>query len=388
MDRLLVLVVFTLAVWACNSSKEKDQTGELKGNSDIAISEIHPNRAMPGTFVTIYGANFSDQSKVYIGDVEVDSVDFKSSMSLRIKVPKMAAETSRLKVTSSDSRFYSNAVSCTVLPVPGNVPAVYWTQHEIYRGIMTEDGISMELLVESAFTRGLEIDQANNVLYYGNFYGTIYKMDLDGEGKAPEVIMTLGEGLEDICLGNDQWLYYANQNSIGRVNLKDSTSHETLYAERIRPKSIEMDLENEIIYWAEADLGQIMKADINEKSEPAVLFGGENGLKRPVDFTIDKQNGAVYIADTPTFGDSRIMTGSVAGKNELEKLFHSDDGIGENILSIFVDQGNRNLYWMNSRGANNNNYADGGILRLSLDKENAQPEILFQPINHGHLVRL
>ncbi len=382
--QLAILTLF----YSCQSVTNESSTtlSNLKGNSDIMINEISPARAITGTPVTIYGTNLPvSDFEVYFNNTLVDSVIASSSLVLKVIVPETNKnENILVKVSKKES--YSNSLPFETYKITGHVPTLYYSQEGIFRSSVKNSKVKTVQISESAYIRGMVIDSLKGVIYHGSYYGPIFKVDTNTGDS--EQIVNVGNGLENFIIDKEgRWIYYANKTSILKIPLSgDTTKKEVLYSNLSSPQTVVLGPDGKTLYWCESDAVYIKKGSI-DREEAKILWDSNSDLRNPQDMVLDSSNGKLYIVDTPGYGDSKIFEGDLKS-GELLELTSTEKGAGEFISSIDMDRENKVLYWMNSKGMNNNHHDDGEIIRWSLKDATPEAQIVVQPINYGDIVRV
>ncbi len=144
---------------------------------------------------------------------------------------------------------------------------IYWTNsfhHRVSRANL--DGTDIEHLVTGLQSpEGIALDPVNGKMYWSEFLGqgSISRANLDGSGV--ELILpghvASSEGLAlDV---NTQKLYIANlSGSIDRLNT-DGSGYEVLVDSLGQPQQLSLDLSSGKIYWGDAALHKVMRANLD-----------------------------------------------------------------------------------------------------------------------------
>ncbi len=382
---LIWIVGMLVSVWACQANSSDE------GNANFKITEVFPVAAVPGTKIYIEGTQLPDSAfSIYFGKTPADTimVELPGSLISTVVPPIKEEKNLNLRISTDNNDKYSNSFSFTVIPLPGQVPSLYWIATGIYKGNVSASGTSkVTTLFEENYVRGMEVDTLAQVIHWGTYHGHIYTSSLSNNNT--KKLAEVGEGLQDFVLDKEKkWMYYSQQTSIYRLSLEDTTQKEILYEIRNHPLSLYLSAQEDKLYWCERGAADVLVGDLNAKdNEPKSIFSIDEGVQAPVALTIDEEQSKIYIADTRSFGDSYLLVGNLSKPGELEIMAKTKDGIGSNIQDIVLDKNKNYLYWISNEVATGDTQKAGDIMRMSVEGE-AQPEMIFQQINHGYLIDL
>lgn len=178
--------------------------------------------------------------------------------------------------------------SAIALDVPRG--KMYWGEQSEKSGAIWRanlDGSNPELVVNTAFHRGLAVDSVNGKIYWSTSitfsYGELWRANLDGSGaegivSSQQAFFKPAAVAVDPAAGKVYWTDYTID-VVRRANV-DGSGMETIYAVggNFNPRGITVDHDGGKIYWGQdVDLtgsaGKIMQAELNGQSPSALKTG-------------------------------------------------------------------------------------------------------------------
>ncbi len=211
---------------------------------------------------------------------------------------------------------------------------MYWAENgsnRIRRANL--DGSAVETIVNTdlGFPADLELDPAAGKIYWADRdRDWIRRADLDGANS--ETVISVP------AAGNDAAPYYLaldlagsqvywtdfDSRTIHRANL-DGTQQEAFLtvASPARLRDLALDLEAQMIYWADRGSSPKIQRASLDGSGIATLFDAADGLDRPHGLAIDSLAGTIYWTDTDT-GD--VVRGDIGGIGSPQILRNGSAG--------------------------------------------------------------
>lgn len=152
-----------------------------------------------------------------------------------------------------------------------------------------------------------------------------------------------------------QFVYFTNQTAVQRVNLENATEVETLVPEQVWPLAIAVDAQAGKIYWTDATLARILRANLDgSEVEPLVT----SGVTFPAGLALDLGAGKMYWGDRDLPGVSRA------------NLDGSDPELivpGVSALGVALDVLNEKIYWTEEQQRVGRANLDGSEAETLLD---------------------
>ncbi len=114
----------------------------------------------------------------------------------------------------------------------------------------------------------------------------------------------------------------------------------------VTPRAIALDLTNRQMYWSDASLKRITRANLDWISTPEVILDATDGLVNPKDLALDIANDFIYWADASA---STICRSALDGSGRIV-LFDFLDGLVQPV-GVAIDVPNSLIYWADANAS-------------------------------------
>ena len=242
------------------------------------------------------------------------------------------------------------AENITGIAVDARGGNVYWTEQtsnktgRIRRA--NPNGTNIQLVRElTSVPRGLAIDTSNNKLYLTTATGKVQRMNLDGTGSQPNLIVDLDapRGVAIDATGGK--VYWTEQTSyktgrIRRANL-NGTNIQLVKALTSVPRGLAIDTSNNKLYLTNA-WGKVQRMNLDGTGfQPNLIVD----LDAPKGVAVDAASGKVYWTEQVGEDRGRVQRADLDGSNvaSVRELNNVPNGIA-------VDGSNGKLYVTNDQG--------------------------------------
>ena len=215
--------------------------------------------------------------------------------------------------------------------ISGNVTAkqerIYWTDiglNQINRSLLDGTGFEQYYTEPDLLQQGIDIDTANNLIYWANENGTILRA-------APE---STGFGLLENIID------------------ESVTGASTYYG-------LAIDAINGFAYWVDTDQSVIKSADLNNANPTNTIIPIISGLTIPRTLDVDPYAGKIYyiqhnfILENPSRFEAFIWEANIDGSGAQEIFALADAAASFLFYDVKVDGLNGRLYWSGGDGNQN-----------------------------------
>ena len=247
---------------------------------------------------------------------------------------------------------------------------VYWTEQTGDRSgrIRSADlnGSNVRLVKElTSVPQGLALDTANGTLYLTNSWGKVQRMNLNGSGFKPNLIVNLASprGVAvDVAGGK---VYWTEEGKIRRANLDGSNRQDVatglgtpdgIFLQTTPVEILIREAQRPPMYWVNAGVGTLQS--LTGSSVDRLLPNVQNATS----VAVDMARGRVYWAEQTGNNSGRIRRANLNGTNvQLVRDLTSAP------RRLALDTANGRLYLTNSRGK---------VQRMNLNGSSFQPDFV------------
>ena len=247
---------------------------------------------------------------------------------------------------------------------------VYWTEQTGDRSgrIRSADlnGSNVRLVKElTSVPQGLALDTANGTLYLTNSWGKVQRMNLNGSGFKPNLIVNLASprGVAvDVAGGK---VYWTEEGKIRRANLDGSNRQDVatglgtpdgIFLQTTPVEILIREAQRPPMYWVNAGVGTLQS--LTGSSVDRLLPNVQNATS----VAVDMARGRVYWAEQTGNNSGRIRRANLNGTNvQLVRDLTSAP------RRLALDTANGRLYLTNSRGK---------VQRMNLNGSGFQPDLI------------
>lgn len=203
---------------------------------------------------------------------------------------------------------------------------LYWTEtgsNLLKRA--TLNGTNQQILVSNHGSRSIELDLANDKMYWYDTFvlSRLGSANLDGTGIEDLTSFNPFDrtGIAVDPVGGKLYLTNRELPAIERINL-DGGSYEMLVTDNlVDPREIALDINNARIYWADAQAGKIQRAYLDGSGQEDII----TGLVNPHGIAIDPLIGKVYWSD---FGADKIQRANLDGSGIEDLIIGISSPVG------------------------------------------------------------
>ena len=247
---------------------------------------------------------------------------------------------------------------------------VYWTEQTGDRSGRIRsadlDGSNVRLVKElTSVPQGLALDTANGTLYLTNSWGKVQRMNLNGSGFKPNLIVNLASprGVAvDVAGGK---VYWTEEGKIRRANLDGSNRQDVatglgtpdgIFLQTTPVEILIREAQRPPMYWVNAGVGTLQS--LTGSSVDRLLPNVQNATS----VAVDMARGRVYWAEQTGNNSGRIRRANLNGTNvQLVRDLTSAP------RRLALDTANGRLYLTNSRGK---------VQRMNLNGSGFQPDLI------------
>ncbi len=422
-------ITYTLGGTDAGSFRIDSSTGQLRTSAALDY-ETQDSYTVEVTATDSNGASASITVTIYVTDVDeiVPAAPSRSftfiDASERPSMYWVDADVGALQSLTGPNvnRLVPDVQNATNVAVDMADGKIYWTEQmgdssgRIRRANL--DGTNVELVKElTSVPGGFAIDVSNDKLYLTNAGGKVQRMDLDGTGFQPDLIINLDSprGVAvDAARGKVYWTEQTDNNSgrIRRANLDgtnvelvkelksvvygltidvhtnklylvnsvgkvqrfnvDGTNFEPDFIVNLdSPMSVAVDAADGKVYWTEG--GRIRRADLDGSHIENVV----TGLKSPVSLVLNVATVEVLTAASlcpPMYWHSQVGALQRLRAAEVEDIVPA----ARNITGIAVDVAGGKVYWTEQTSEDK-----GRVQRADLDGSNVESVRELNNIPYG-----
>ena len=248
---------------------------------------------------------------------------------------------------------------------------VYWTEQTSDRSGRIRranlNGTNVQLVQElTSVPHGLVLDTANGKLYLTNGWGKVQRMNLDGSGFQPDLIVNLKSprGVAVDTAGGK--VYWTEEGKIGRANLDGSNRQDVatglgtpdgIFLQTTPIEIFIRESQRPPMYWANAGVGTLQS--LRGASVDRLVPNVQNATS----VAVDMRGGKVYWTERTGDQSGRIQRANLNGTNiQLVRELTSAP------YRLALDTANGKLYLTNGWGK---------VQRMNLDGSGFQPDLII-----------
>ena len=266
--------------------------------------------------------------------------------------------------------FVVNLESPQAIAVDAAGGKVYWTEQtgnnsgRIRRANLNGSNVQLVRDLKSA-PQGLALDPANGKLYLTNSWGKVQRMNLNGSGFQPNLIVNL-ESPQAIAVDVvERKIYWTEEGKIRRANLDGSNRQDVatglgtpdgIFLQTTPVEILIREAQRPPMYWVNAGVGTLQS--LTGSSVDRLVPNVQNATS----VAVDMARGRVYWAEQTGNNSGRIRRANLNGTNvqlirELTSVPHQ----------LALDPANGTLYLTDSRGK---------VQRMNLNGSGFQPDFV------------